>query len=99
MARSGASGHETRHFASWTRYTLHRLPSNAIEAFGRPSVSQLARWCECQVRGSMIARNEHLGDCLHMDVTPAYDCVVVTTGASASETCTGHPNMLIDNVN
>lgn len=93
-AWSGASRHETRHFASWTRYTLHRIPSNAIEASGGSSVSQLARWCECQARGSMTARNEHLGDCPRMDLTPACDCVVVTTGSSASETCIGCPNML-----
>lgn len=41
VAGSGASEHETRHFASWTCYTLHRIPSNAIEVSGgyRPYLS------------------------------------------------------------
>lgn len=96
---AGSDASETRHFVSWTCYTLHRIPSNAIEVSGGPSVSQLTIWCECQARESMTARDEHLGDCLRMDLTPVYDCVVIME-LSASETCIGQLNMLmIDSVN
>lgn len=93
-AGSGAIGHETRHFASWTRYVLHRIPSNAVEAFGGPSVSQLEIRCECQVRESMTAYEEHLGDRLRMDLTPACNCVLVIT--SKCEMCIGRTECIND---
>ena len=84
-----AIGHDIRHFASWLRYTLQRIPSNVIEASGgQPSVSRLTIWCECQARGSMTTHDEHLGYCLRMDLTPACDCVVVI-GLSANDACIG----------
>lgn len=44
----------------------------------------------------MTARDEHLGDRLRMDLTPACDRVVVTSGSLATLTCIGRAERVDD---
>lgn len=73
------------------------MPAERPNPRGRRYLSAGDMAGECQVRGSVTARDEHLGGRLRgLDLTPACDRVLVTPGSLATPTCVGRAERVDD---